>query len=76
MSDKPKLVKVLRKLQDMGGSVIVHGYTHTYRYSETGEGFEFWDAKADQPITSENAEEPATLLQKEQSFPNEEAYRN
>ncbi|MCY8004372.1 DUF2334 domain-containing protein [Bacillus haynesii] len=76
MSEKPKLVKVLRKLQDMGGSVIVHGYTHTYRYSETGEGFEFWDAKADQPITSQNAEEPATLLQKEQNFPNEQAYQN
>lgn len=76
MSEKPKLVNVLRKLQDMGGSVIVHGYTHTYRYSETGEGFEFWDAKADQPITSQNAKEPATLLQKEQNFPNEEAYQN
>lgn len=44
LSDKPKMVKVLKKLQSMGGSIIVHGYTHAYRYSETGEGFEFWDA--------------------------------
>ncbi|MEK5503969.1 DUF2334 domain-containing protein [Bacillus sp. FSL M8-0168] len=76
MSDKPKLVKVLRKLQDMGGSVIVHGYTHAYRYSETGEGFEFWDAKADQPITSQNADDPPSILKKAQDFPNEAAYNS
>lgn len=52
------MVKVLKKLQSMGGSIIVHGYTHAYRYSETGEGFEFWDAKADQPITSEMPKTP------------------
>ncbi|MED2942312.1 DUF2334 domain-containing protein [Bacillus swezeyi] len=76
LSDKPKLVKTLRKLQDMGGSVVVHGYTHAYRYSETGEGFEFWDAEADQPITSQNAEDAPSLLKKEQDFPNEAAYNS
>lgn len=60
----------------MGGSVIVHGYTHAYRYSETGEGFEFWDAKADQPITEENAEDTPAVLEKEQNFPNETAYQS
>ena len=55
----------------MGGSIIIHGYTHAYRYSETGEGFEFWDAKADQPITSENADDTPVKLEKEQDFPNE-----
>ncbi|MFO6496685.1 DUF2334 domain-containing protein [Bacillus sp. z60-11] len=74
LSDKPKLVKALRKLQSMGGSVVVHGYTHAYRYDETGEGFEFWDAKADQPITSQNAEDDPSLLKKEADFPNEAAY--
>ncbi|ASB91430.1 MULTISPECIES: DUF2334 domain-containing protein [Bacillus] len=76
LADKPKLVKTLRKLQNMGGSVVVHGYTHAYRYSETGEGFEFWDAEADQPITSQNAEDSPSILQKEQDFPNETAYHN
>lgn len=76
LSDKPKMVKVLKKLQSMGGSIIVHGYTHAYRYSETGEGFEFWDAKADQPITSGNAEDPPSILEKEQAFSNEQAYNN
>lgn len=76
LSDRPKMVKVLKKLQSMGGSVIVHGYTHAYRYSETGEGFEFWDAKADQPITEENAEDTPAVLEKEQNFPNETAYQS
>lgn len=76
LSDKPKMVKVLKKLQSMGGSIIVHGYTHAYRHSETGEGFEFWDAKADQPITSENADGTPSILEKEQAFPNEQAYKS
>lgn len=75
LSDKPRMVNVLKKLQKMGGSIIVHGYTHAYRYSETGEGFEFWDAKADQPITSENADDTPVKLEKEQDFPNEKAYQ-
>lgn len=75
LADKPKMVSVLKKLQQMGGSIIIHGYTHAYRYSETGEGFEFWDAKADQPITSENADDTPVKLEKEQDFPNEKAYR-
>ncbi|WP_059283524.1 polysaccharide deacetylase family protein [Bacillus coahuilensis] len=49
--DSPRLVEVLQDLQDKGGSVILHGYTHQYRGDETGEGFEFWDVENNMPIS-------------------------
>lgn len=50
LSDSPKLVDTLRYMQENGASIIMHGYKHQYRSSETGEGFEFWDAENDRPI--------------------------
>jgi len=50
LSDSPKLVKVLRKMQDNGASIVMHGYYHQYRDGETGEGFEYWDVDNDRPI--------------------------
>ena len=32
-------------MQDDGAAIIMHGYTHQFYDSETGEGFEFWDVK-------------------------------
>lgn len=52
-SDSPKLLKVLKEAQENGGSVVLHGYTHQYRKSETGEGFEFWDVENNTPIYAE-----------------------
>lgn len=49
-SDSPKLLKVLKYMQDHGGSIVLHGYTHQFRLSETGEGFEFWDVEHNMPI--------------------------
>ena len=43
-------LKCLRYLQERGASILLHGYTHQYRSSETGEGFEFWDVKNNTPI--------------------------
>jgi uncharacterized protein YdaL len=51
--DVPELVSVIRYLQAHGGSVILHGYTHQYRTSETGEGFEFWDVENNKPIPNQ-----------------------
>lgn len=48
--DSPKLVKTLKYMQNNGASIVLHGYKHQYRSSETGEGFEFWDAENDRPI--------------------------
>ena len=42
MSQASELVKVLRKAQETGGFIIMHGCYHSNEYSpETGEGFEF-----------------------------------
>ncbi|MBE7123097.1 DUF2334 domain-containing protein [Bacillus cereus] len=60
LKDNPELVNVLRFMQDNGGSIVMHGYTHQFYDSETGEGFEFWDVKTDQPIRQPNHEKPKT----------------
>lgn len=52
-SDSPKLLKVLKEAQKKGGSIVLHGYTHQFRDSETGEGFEFWDVEHNTPIYAE-----------------------
>lgn len=48
--DQREVLKVLKYMQNNGGSVILHGYTHQFRDSETGEGFEFWDVENQMPI--------------------------
>lgn len=54
LADSPELLKVLRFIQDNGGSIVLHGYTHQFRSSETGEGFEFWDVEHNMPIYHAN----------------------
>src|SRR5690625_1875509 len=56
-SDSPKLLKTLKFMQENGGSVVLHGYTHQFRGSETGEGFEFWDVEHQMPIYHGPADE-------------------
>ncbi|MDN3017912.1 polysaccharide deacetylase family protein [Paenibacillus sp. BSR1-1] len=70
LSDSPKLVKTLRFMQNHGGSIILHGYRHKYKDSETGEGFEFWDVENDRPIFQEKDE----AVKKRQDFHSEEEY--
>ncbi|SIS42479.1 polysaccharide deacetylase family protein [Salimicrobium flavidum] len=72
MSDYPKVLEVLKYMQDNGGSVVMHGYTHQYRSSETGEGFEFWDVENDSPIY-QSADE-VTELKTEKDFSNSAKY--
>lgn len=55
--DSPKVLEALRYMQDNGGSVVLHGYTHQFRGSETGEGFEFWDVEHQMPIYHGPADE-------------------
>jgi hypothetical protein len=50
LSDRPDFVKVLRYAQDHGGTVILHGYHHTFG---SGEDYEFWDEKRRAPIAGE-----------------------
>lgn len=54
LHEKPELVKVLKEAQDNGASIIMHGYTHQNVYSpKTGEGYEFWNARDDKPMESD-----------------------
>lgn len=50
LEDNAQLIKALKYIQDNGGSIVLHGYTHQFRTSETGEGFEFWDVENNMPI--------------------------
>ncbi|MGL4819104.1 MAG: DUF2334 domain-containing protein, partial [Bacilli bacterium] len=50
LADVPELVDLLLDMQSNGASIVLHGYTHQYRQSETGEGFEFWDVELDRPV--------------------------
>lgn len=72
-TDRPELVDALRELEARGATVIAHGYTHQYRSSETGEGFEFWDVENNQPVLSPPDETPPKLKGRE-SFASESAY--
>ncbi|WP_167578718.1 polysaccharide deacetylase family protein [Jeotgalibacillus proteolyticus] len=56
-SDSPALLKVLKQMQKDGASIVLHGYTHQYRSSETGEGFEFWDVENNLPVYASSDEE-------------------
>ena len=49
-SDSPNLLKALKYMQNNGGSIVLHGYTHQFNAKETGEGFEFWDVNNNMPI--------------------------
>lgn len=72
LKDKPKLVNTLRHMQDHGASMIVHGYKHQYRETETGEGWEYWDVENDRPIYQEKDEK--ALLRSD--FTNEKEFED
>lgn len=73
-SESPKLVEILRYLQDNGGTIIAHGYTHQYRESETGEGFEFWDVENDQMIISMDPKAEVERIKTRDYFANEKDF--
>ncbi|HEF0292926.1 TPA: polysaccharide deacetylase family protein [Clostridioides difficile] len=51
LSESPEIVKAIKYMQDKGGTVTLHGYTHQYKKEEvSGEGYEFWDGKKDEPL--------------------------
>lgn len=48
---KSEFIETIKYMQEKGGSVILHGYTHQIGNKEiSGEGYEFWDIKNDEPI--------------------------
>ncbi|TYS32294.1 DUF2334 domain-containing protein [Bacillus pumilus] len=73
LSDRPQLVNVLKQLQGNGASILLHGFSRTYRTEESGQGFEFWDTKYDQPISSIDPKK-AEKKQFESQFPNKKDF--
>lgn len=71
-SDNLKLLKTLKQMQKDGASIVLHGYTHQFRDSETGEGFEFWDVENNTPIYAPAHE--TFQLKKEEDFASASAY--
>lgn len=50
MKDYKSFTKAIKYMQDLGGTILLHGYTHQIHKDIPGEGFEFWDGKADCPL--------------------------
>ncbi|SHK05539.1 DUF2334 domain-containing protein [Paramaledivibacter caminithermalis] len=51
LKEKPEFIETIKYLQELGGSVVLHGYTHQAFGGElSGEGFEFWDGINDKPL--------------------------
>ncbi len=51
MDEVPGFVEAIQYMQAKGGSIILHGYTHTVYGSDiTGEGFEYWNGIEDKPL--------------------------
>lgn len=60
LSERPDLVRALRYAQERGGTIILHGYHHTFG---SGEDYEFWDEKRNAPIAGETREMYARKLE-------------
>lgn len=51
MDMMPEFIETIQYMQEKGGSIVLHGYTHQLGKEEiSGEGYEFWDIKNDEPI--------------------------
>jgi len=50
MSENKEFIDTIKYMQKLGGSVVLHGYSHQGPGEETGEGYEFWDGINDRPI--------------------------
>ncbi len=53
LRERPEFVRALRYAQDRGGTIILHGYHHTFG---SGEDYEYWDEKRDAPLRGESWE--------------------
>lgn len=51
LAERPAFVRTLREAQDRGGTIVLHGYHHTFG---SGEDFEFWDDERKAPLTGES----------------------
>jgi hypothetical protein len=60
LGERPELIEALRYAQNRGGTIVLHGYQHTFG---SGEDFEFWDPERDAPIAGETWEMYASKVE-------------
>lgn len=53
LSDKPDFLETIRYMQEKGGSIVLHGYTHQY-LGETAVDYEFWRGSENRPPKAES----------------------
>ncbi|MEH6940239.1 DUF2334 domain-containing protein [Bacillus sp. JJ722] len=75
LSQQKELVQVIKDLQSRGGMIIANGYSHSYRFEEQGGGFEFWDIKMNQRISTEKTDQTPEPLKVRSDFSSEQEYR-
>ena len=63
LEEMPELLAVLRKIPQMGGTFILHGYTHQY-HGVTTDDYEFWDDIADKPVRGDSYDNAALRIEK------------
>lgn len=55
LSDRPQLVRALKRAVSKGGSIVMHGSTHQYRGLTTSD-YEFWDELKNAPVFEDSKE--------------------
>ncbi len=63
LDDYPKLWAFLKQIPSMGGSFVLHGYTHQYR-GVTTDDYEFWDEVLDKPVRKDSVEYASNRIEK------------
>lgn len=63
LEDNPRLLSVLKKIPSLGGTIVLHGYTHQY-HGVTTDDYEFWDDIADKPIRGDAVENISLRIEK------------
>ncbi|NLU09355.1 MAG: DUF2334 domain-containing protein [Tepidanaerobacter acetatoxydans] len=53
MRDDKQFSYIIKYMQDSGGTILLHGYTHQIHEDIPGEGFEFWDGENDRPLDAD-----------------------
>lgn len=56
LSDRPKVVDAIHYMIDLGGTPVMHGWSHQY-HGPTGDDYEFWDGVKNAPIAGDSEEE-------------------
>lgn len=74
LSDNKRLVAVLQSLQKSGGIIVARGYNETYRVDERYAGYEFWDMKYNQPISSAAVDAVPSAMESSGYFSSDQAF--